>query len=274
VRLDGNSKTAPYSTWVDQWSIGFSGSGGTPPPPPPPPPSGLIPTPPSNAVLLANLEKDPIFTADPTHAPAGTWGYCTTSDCGNKPSSIQFTHTSNPSIDGDALDGDDFGSNFWGILFFHKNGQRNFATHFEVEWQFRLDVPFTSAQAVEFDFPVSIGQQFFYFGTECDNGGNWRLWKTVTALTGTWFSTNPPVACPNFAPNQWHTIRWYGTRTDTDITYVALEVDGQQFPINTTVSKAPCCNGWSDEFVVQFQPDGKPNIGYNMYVDTVNAWIW
>jgi hypothetical protein len=30
-----------------------------------------------------------------------------------------------------------------------------------------------------------------------------------------------------------------------------------------------------DEFIVQFQPDGNgAGTGYNMYVDTVNAWLW
>jgi hypothetical protein len=266
VNLDGDSATNPYSMWVDQWSISFSGS--TPPPPPPP---GLIPTPPSNAVVLSNLEKDPI-SSTPTNPAIGTWGHCTTSDCGAPPAQMSLTHTSNPSVDGDALDAFDSGNPFWGVLYYHKNGAQNFATHYEVEWQFRLDVPFTSTQAIEFDFPASIGQGFFYFGSECDNGGNWRIWNPNPTNHG-WFSTG--IACPNFTANTWHTVRWYGTRTDTDFTYVALEVDGKQYSINTTLSKSPCCNGWSDEFVVQFQPDGNGSgTGYNMYVDTVNAWLW
>jgi hypothetical protein len=219
------------------------------------------------------MDDDPI-SSDPSNQPVGQWGYCFASDCGAPPQQLSFTHTSNPSVDGNGLDAFDSGNAYWGVLYNHKNGQQNFATHYEVEWQFQLDVPFTSTQAVEFDFPVSIGQQFFYFGSECDNGGNWRIWNPNpgSGVHG-WHATS--VACPNFAANQWHTIRWYGTRTSTDFTYVALEVDGQQFSINTTISASPCCNGWADEFFVQFQPDGNAaGTGYNMYVDTVNAWIW
>ena len=259
VNLDGDYQTDPYSMWVDQWSISYNGSGGG---------GGLIPTPPSNAVVFSNMDDDPI-SSDPSNQPVGQWGYCFASDCGAPPQQLSFTHTSNPSVDGNGLDAFDSGNAYWGVLYNHKNGQQNFATHYEVEWQFQLDVPFTSTQAVEFDFPVSIGQQFFYFGSECDNGGNWRIWNPNpgSGVHG-WHATS--VACPNFAANQWHTIRWYGTRTSTDFTYVALEVDGQQFSINTTISASPCCNGWADEFFVQFQPDG--NAAGTGYVDAVNAW--
>jgi hypothetical protein len=45
--------------------------------------------------------------------------------------------------------------------------------------------------------------------------------------------------------------------------------------VNVTYPATPCCNGWSDQFIVQFQPDGNSSgTGYNMYVDSVNAWLW
>jgi hypothetical protein len=264
VNLDGDSQTDPYSMWVDQWNVSYSGSI------PPPPPPGLIPTPPSDAVHLADLEKDPI-SSTPTNPAIGTWGYCFDSSCGKQPAQLSLMHTGSPSVDGDALDAFASGNSFWGVLFLHKNGQQNFATNYEVEWQFQLNVPFTSTQAIEFDFPVSINQEFFYFGSECDNGGNWRIWNPNTTNHG-WNSTG--IACPSFTANQWHTIRWYGTRTDTSFTYVALEVDGKQFSLNTTFSKF-CCNNWADEFVVQFQSDGNSaGTGYHMFADTVNAWLW
>lgn len=264
VNLDGDSATDPYSMWVDQWSISYGGSCTQN--------CGLIPTPPSNAVVFSNMEDDPINTSDPLNPPNRQWGYCIT-NCGNAPANHSLTHVSSPSVDGQALDADDSGNAFWGILFFDRTGAQNFATHYEVEWEFRLNVPFTSAQAVEFDFPVSIGQQFFYFGSECDNGGFWRIWNPNSGSVHGWHATS--IACPNYAANQFHTVKWYGTRTSTSFTYVAVEVDGVQHAVNTTITATPCCNGWSDEFIVQFQPDGNSaGTGYSMFVDSVNAWLW
>jgi len=260
VNLDGDRATDPYSMWVDQWSISYNG-GCTQN-------CGLIPTPPQNAVLFGNLDDDPINTSDPTNPPNGQWGYCI-SGCGGPTQNHSLTHVSSPSVDGQALDADDSGTDFWGILYFLRNGPQNFATNYEVEWTFQLNVPFTDTQAIEFDFPVSISHQFFYWGSECDPNGFWRIWNPNNS---SWNPTS--IACPNYSENQWHTVKWYGTRTSSSFTYVALEVDGVEYSVNVTYPATACCNTWSDQFIVQFQPDGKPNTGYSEYVDSVNAWLW
>lgn len=132
---------------------------------------------------------------------------------------------------------------------------------------------------VEFDFPLAlkVGTQEmrYYFGTQCENGndgsGTWDIWNPNLQGGSRWVHTSVP--CGTIQPNQWHEVRWYGTRTDAAYHYYVLEVDGQQYPIDVWIEAAP--TGWSDAFIVQFQTDGDANAdGYDMYVDDVQAWVW
>lgn len=264
VNLDGDSATDPYSMWVDQWSINYSG-GST---------NGLIVTPPSNAVVFSNLDDDPI-SSDPTNPPQGQWGQCVTSDCGKPANQTSFTHTtaSGKTLDGQALDAFNSGGAYWGVLYYHKNGQQDFASNYEVQWKFMTDTAWSNVQALEFDFPVSVGGRWFYFGTQCDRiSGQWQYWNPNSTNHG-W--NNSGVTCNGFAPNVYHTLVWYGTRDASTLTftYNALEVDGVITNVNITLP-APTTI-WGDDFIVQFQPDGdSAGTGYNLYVDEVDAWVW
>lgn len=269
VNLDGDSTTEPYSEWVDQWSVTFSGgTGGCNPNCA----GGLIPTPPSNATLFADLEDKPI---DGTiNAPRGEWGVCTNSSCSKTaPAQMSLTHNNNVSLDGTSIDSFNSGNANWGVLNFIKNGPQDSAMNYEIQWSFMIDTDWTNVQALEFDFPASItisGQPlWFYFGTQCDRiSGQWQYWNPNDS---NWHNTG--VACNGFTPNQWHTLRWYGNRTNTTYTYVALEIDGQQSKVNITVN-APH-SPWGDDFIVQFQPDGvAAGTGYNTFVDKIDAWVW
>src|SRR5256885_887851 len=89
VDLVGDSVTAGYSLWVDQWSITYSGGGGGG--------GGLIPTPPANATHLAHLDDDPITTDPNGNGTVGNWGWCITTDCSSTPPaqhSLKHTGTS------------------------------------------------------------------------------------------------------------------------------------------------------------------------------------
>ena len=231
----------------------------------------LIPTPPSNATHLANLDDDPITTNSSGNGTTGNWGWCTTSDCSpTPPAQFSLTHTST-SQDGNALDAYDSGNAYWGALYYHKNGAQDSATHYEVQWTFMLNTSWSNVQATEFDFPASIAGLWFYFGSQCNStDGKWDYWDPNSATHG-WHATN--VACPGFSANAWHTITWYGTRTNNAFTYSAIAIDGQQYAVNITLN-APSTT-WGDDFIVQFQPDGRSSgAGYSMYVDEVNAWVW
>jgi len=262
VDLDGDSTTAGYSMWVDQWSVSYSGGGGG---------GGLIPTPPANATHLANLDDDPISSNG--NGTVGNWGWCTTTDCSpTPPATFSLTHTSD-SLDGNGLDAYDSGNSYWGALYYHKNGAQDSATHYEVEWSFKTDTAWTNVQALEFDFPASINSLWYYFGSQCNRSdGKWDYWNPNSG-TGThgWHASSVP--CSGFDANTWHTVIWYGTRTSSQFTYNAIEIDGQQYAVNITLP-APSTT-WGDDFIVQFQPDGdSAGTGYSMYVDEVNAWVW
>jgi hypothetical protein len=268
VNLVGDAQTDGYSIWVDRWSVTYDGStcgaGGC----------GLIPAPPASAARFSDLEDRPINgTISP---PVGQWGQCTTSDCGNPAAQRSLFYNTNTWLDGGrSLDSFNAGNPYWGVLTFTKNGPQNFATNYEVEWSFQTDTDWSNIQALEFDFPTSVTVSgtplWFYFGTQCARfPGQWQYWNPNPNVAG-WYNTGVP--CNGFAPNQWHKLRWYGNRTATNYTYVALEIDGQQLPVNITVD-APR-SPWADDFLVQFQPDGDfAGTGYNLILDKINAWLW
>jgi hypothetical protein len=261
VDLVGDTTTAGYSLWVDHWSVTYSGGSGG---------GGLIPTPPPNATHLANLDDDPISSNG--NGTTGNWGWCTTTDCSpTPPAQFSLTHTGT-SLDGNGLDAFDSGNPYWGALYYHKNGAQNSATHYEVTWSFMMNTAWSNVQASEFDFPASIAKIWYYFGTQCNRAdGKWDYWNPNSGTSHGWHPTS--VACTGFNANTWHTLTWYGTRTSSQFTYNAVELDGQQFPVNITVT-APSTT-WGDDFIVQFQPDGdSAGTGYSMYVDKVNAWLW
>lgn len=261
VELDGDTTTAGYSMWVDQWSVSYSGGSS----------GGLIPTPPANATHLANLDDDPI-TSD-GNGTVGNWGWCTTSNCSSSPpAKFSLTHTSD-ALDGNGLDAYDSGNAYWGALYYHKTGAQDAATNYEVAWSFKTDTAWTNVQALEFDFPASINKLWYYFGSQCNRAdGKWDYWNPNPG-TGThgWHATSVP--CSGFAANTWHTVTWYGTRTSAQFTYNAIQIDGQQYAVNITLP-APSTT-WSDEFIVQFQADGdSAGTGYNLFADEINAWLW
>jgi hypothetical protein len=235
--------------------------------------NALIPVPPANALRLANLDDDPITTDSTGNGTTGNWGWCLTADCSpTPPAELSLTHSAT-SLDGNSLDASDSGNAYWGALYYHKNGQQDFATHYEVQWSFMLNTAWSNVQAVEFDFPASIGGLWFYFGTQCDHiSGQWQYWNpNAGAGVNGWHDSG--VACDGFTTGEWHTLTWYGTRTGSTFTYVALEVDGRQTGVNITLD-APSTT-WADDFIVQFQPDGdSAGTGYDLIVDKVDAWLW
>jgi hypothetical protein len=224
-------------------------------------PGGLIPTPPSNARPFTGIDD------------LAGWGNCSTSNCTRvPPSSFTFNNTTaDPSLDGNGITASASGPPFWGILFYKHLGAQDSATHFLVEWNFRLSAG-ADPQALEFDFPVWIGGQSFYFGTQCAlKTGFWQYWMPGNP-GGSWHNV-PQVTCATMQTGVWHKLRWYGTRNASSITYVAMELDGKQFDVNIAVPKGG--TSFPDNFTVQFQIDGNSNgTSYTEYLDELNAWVW
>lgn len=236
------------------------------------PPPGLIPTPPSNAVHVANIDD------------MSGWGSCTDPSCGAPPGQVTFGPTTANSYDGSGLGvsiccGPWFGDLFYNNVFSQLNNQ--IGTNYLVQWRFKVDQPPPAVWAVEFDFPLASTQldKLFYFGTQCENGtggsGTWDIWNPNLSGGNRWVHTSVP--CGSIDTTKWHEVRWYGTRTDSEYQYSVLEFDGTQYPINQWVAAEVNSQtlNWGDAFVVQFQADGDAaGDGYNMYVDDIQAWVW
>jgi hypothetical protein len=77
--------------------------------------------------------------------------------------------------------------------------------------------------------PASINHLWYYFGSQCNRiDGKWDYWNPNSG-TGThgWHASSVP--CGEFSANTWHTVIWYGTRTSSQVTYSAIQIDGTQY---------------------------------------------
>jgi len=238
-------------------TVNIGGSGGT----------SLIPAPPSNAKFFNNIDN---MTG---------WIGCTV--CANGPVAQYWMKqfVSSPSLDGSGIEAWIGGYVPWADdLFVKKFGPQNWANHIEYTMNFQWNASKTRqsngayvVQAVEFDAYFSTNGFKYMFGSQCDYAtGHWDIWNNTGRY---WQHTS--VACARFGPGQWHKVTWYLTRDQNTkyLHYVALQVDGTQYSINTWVPAVG--SSWGDDFGVQFQQDtdsaGDP---WYEWVDKVNAAIW
>lgn len=142
---------------------------------------------------------------------------------------------------------------------------------------YHINIPsITNITALEFDqFQFNNGQRYM-MGSECDKGGNWRIWNQ---LTGSWVSTS--VSCGIFTANIWHSITWATHRIPGDTScassnpcmyYDSLTVDGTQYtgfsPQPSAASADPNNNG------IQFQIDQDFTGGTSsVYVDEMSLTV-
>lgn len=209
----------------------------------------------------------------------GNWKYCVSQACApHQPLVHKFTQNTNTvSLDGAAIDSYQAGgSNYWGILYYLSKPVPSGSTTYSAEWSYQVDNS-TGIQALEFDFPVVINNQKYYFGTQCVKNSYWEYWipNPNPPGGGSWHHTTVP--CTQTTAGVWHKVRWIGSRTGSQFTYSKLETDGQLYDLSITVSAHP--RGNSDPangtITIQFQPDGRPNTpGFHEYIDSVNAWLW
>ncbi len=204
------------------------------------------------------------------------WRYCVTGGCApHAPTTYQLTQNNlAPSLDGSDLATYQATNtnNYWGILYYltdHLTSTQQQATNYTAEWSYQVD-NISSVQALEFDFPVVLNNLKFYFGTQCVPNGYWQYWNPNTSH---W--NNTTLHCTQVTAG-WHTLRWLGTRTDTEYTYSKLEIDGALYDVSITLPASTRHSGdpSNGTLTVQFQPDGRPNSGFHEYVDKVNAWAW
>ncbi|HLJ86218.1 MAG TPA: Ig-like domain-containing protein [Candidatus Angelobacter sp.] len=202
-----------------------------------------------------------------------SWGSCTV--CagigGNGPVAIysMAQNQSSPSLSGKSAKFSISGPTPYADAIWYKDlGVANSAKNLKYDLDFYLTTP-QFAQSLEFDSNQNTGVRQFIYGTQCNvkHGGVWDVWDTAV---GTWRHTTVPCAAPT--AYKWHHLTWEFTRTDSQITFIALTYDGVKHYINQTYSSRA---SKSQKINVAFQMDGdSAQHPYSVWLDNVTLSYW
>jgi hypothetical protein len=152
-------------------------------------------------------------------------------------------------------------------LWWKQLGAANSATNLVYDVFFYLKAP-QSAQALEFDSNQADGHMRWIFGTECNIAAG--VWDVYGNADGKWLSTGIP--CHRPSAFTWHHLTWEFKRTSTQLTYIAVTLDGVKHYVNRTYhAKASTVK----ELNVAFQMDqrSKP-IPFQTWLDKVSLKYW
>jgi hypothetical protein len=152
-------------------------------------------------------------------------------------------------------------------LWWKQLGAANTATNLVYDVYFYLTTPQYS-QALEFDSNQANGHMRWIFGTQCNIAAG--VWDVYGNAAGKWLSTGIPCKMPSAFT--WHHLTWEFKRTSTQLTYIALTLDGVKHFVNRTYTgKASSVN----ELNVAFQMDQKSNhVAYKTWLDKVSLKYW
>jgi hypothetical protein len=227
---------------------------------PPPPSSTVLPTPPTGATVLKQMQNDK------------TWGICSLCAAGtNTTGNYSMTpNQSQPSLSGSSLEMFANGQSWTNVLFMDTllgtNNKTNFLWDFWVYHDPTAENHFWSS---EFDFWIALGGKEFMIGSQCDFGdGYWATWDTQGDR---WVLNGIP--CQHWTPG-WHHVQWYLERINaTQYRYDILVFDGKAYGFNQVWNYGNTT--WPDMIGVQFQLDqdtsGTP---LHEWVDKVTLTMW
>ncbi len=152
-------------------------------------------------------------------------------------------------------------------LWWKQLGAANTATNLVYDVYFYLKAP-QNAQALEFDSNQANGHMRWIFGTQCNIAAG--VWDVYGNAQGKWLSTG--IACHRPSAFTWHHLTWEFKRTATQLTYIAVTLDGVKHFVNRTYTgKASSVK----ELNVAFQMDQKSNhIAYQTWLDKVSLKYW
>lgn len=229
--------------------------------------SGSTPTPtptggvPAGAITKSHIEKMTGWENCTVCAGAG----------GNGPSAV-FSMQQNqvsPSLTGSSIKFNIAGTTpFSDALWWKQLGGDNTAKNFKYDLDFYLTNPGV-AQALEFDVNQSNGTHKFIFGTQCDLKGT-KAWDVWMGANPHWTSTGVP--CPVPAAFTWHHLTWEFQRNDTQVTFIAITLDGVKHYVNKTYTAIA---GGATEVNVAFQMDGdSAQHAYSTWLDNVTLSYW
>jgi len=152
-------------------------------------------------------------------------------------------------------------------LWWKQLGASNSATHLVYDVYFYLKTP-QDAQALEFDNNQANGHMRWIFGTQCNIAAG--VWDVFGNANGKWLSTGIP--CHRPSAFTWHHLTWQFKRTATQLTYVALTLDGVTHYVNRTYTGRASS---VKELNVAFQMDQRSNhVAYQTWLDKVSLKYW
>ncbi|HET8892364.1 MAG TPA: hypothetical protein VFQ41_25945 [Candidatus Angelobacter sp.] len=237
-------------------SLTVSGSSPTPTPTPAP----ALPTPPSTAVVKANIDQ---MTG---------WASCTVCAGANANGPVatysMVENQASPSLDGASAKFSISGTTpYSDALWWKQLGAADSATHLKYDVAFYLTNPGV-AQALEFDNNQSNGVFKFIYGTQCNIKGNhWDVWGNAA---GNWISTGIPCGIPTAFV--WHHLTWEFQRTSTNVIFVGFTYDGVTHYVNRSY---PARSSTVHEMNVAFQMDGDFAMhAYSTWLDKVTLTYW
>ncbi|HKF49148.1 MAG TPA: hypothetical protein VKB38_17450 [Terracidiphilus sp.] len=227
----------------------------------PAPSSSVLPTPPSNATVLSQMQnttddwKDCSLCAEGMNDTTNYW----MAPFQNSPSKSG----SSRELYADGLP--------WTNVLFIKTMPASTASHFL--WDFWVYHDATSAANIwsaEFDLWQVLGGKEFMIGSQCAFGDG--VWDTWDSANNRWVENGVP--CPRWAPSTWHHVQWYVERINsTQYRYDTLVVDGKGYGFNQTWTVNP--TPWPDAMGVQWQLDQNANgIPVHEWIDDVKLTTW
>jgi hypothetical protein len=200
------------------------------------------------------------------------WDSC--SSCAGKYGDGPTTsHDMTRGIDSPSLSGSSarfwVGGTPWGAaLWWHGLGGQDDVANFRYDLDFYTE-SLGAAQALEFDMNQNVGGKRYIYGTECDfrNTGTWRVWNAPAAA---WVSTG--VGCSAPSTGRWHHLAWIFARSDGQVHFVAVSVDGDWHDVDRTFD---AIGGSGSGLDVAFQADLNGTGGdVTVWLDNVNIAWW
>ena len=228
----------------------------------PPASSTTLPTPPSTAKVVSQIQSTSTgwkmcsICAEGTHDTANYW-------------MALYQHT--PSLSGSSRELYADGGPWTNVLFIKTMTGTSSATHYL--WDFWVYHDSTTAANIwssEFDLWQTLGGKEFMIGTQCAFGDG--VWDTWDSAHNRWVENGVP--CPRWAGNTWHHVQWYVERINsTQYRYDTLVVDGKAYGFNQVWTVNPI--NWPDAVGVQWQVDqGANGDPVHQWIDKVKLTSW
>ncbi|MFP5235572.1 MAG: hypothetical protein ACLGSD_06695 [Acidobacteriota bacterium] len=228
----------------------------------PPPSAPTMPTPPSNATVLSEMQND-----------QANWSICSQCAAGTnvtKNYTLTFDQ-SQPSLSGSSLEMYAGGPRWSNVLFKDIMMGTNHNTHFLWDfWVYHDPAVENHFWSSELDFYVVLSGNEYMIGSQCDFGDGY--WSTWDSNGNRWVLNGIP--CPHWTPG-WHHVQEYDelVNNGTQYRYDTIVFDGTPYALNQTWNTNSTT--WQDQTGLQFQLDQDPTgTPLHEWADKVTLTEW